>query len=123
MIEATNGFKNFDNAKQLARFIGTAPIRHESGTSVKKNVHIAKTGVPELRALMYNATWSAIRYNKFCRELYQRLKENKKPSKVALIAVINKLLNQIVAVVKSKVKFDNEFVPTKPKKKAEATFC
>lgn len=122
LIEATNGFKNFDNAKQLASFIGTVPTHCESGTSVKKSVHISKKGVPELRALMYNATWSAVKSNKTCRELYLRLKKNNKPSKVALMAVINKLLNQIIAVVKSKIKFDNDFVPAKPEKRT-TTFC
>ena len=44
---------------------------------------------------------SAIRYNRACAALHMRLKEKGKPIKVILIAVVNKLLKQIFAIVKS----------------------
>ena len=53
------------------------------------------------------ASLTAIRYNKPCRECYQRLKAAGKASNVALMAVVNKLLRQAFAVVK----FDEDFNP------------
>jgi len=72
---------------------------------------ICKTGDPQLRSMLYMASWSAIRYNKPCRELYQRLKAAGKAPKVALIAVVNKLLRQAFAVVKFDQDFDPNYQP------------
>jgi hypothetical protein len=41
---------------------------------------------------------SALRYNKACKELFERLKAKGKNGKVALIAVCNKLLKQAFAI-------------------------
>ncbi|MCK9414831.1 MAG: transposase [Prolixibacteraceae bacterium] len=77
LIIATGGFTQFDNAKQLSRYIGICPTYQQSGSSVKIKGHINRNGDSDLRALLYMATWSA------CKECYERLKSNGKPSKVA----------------------------------------
>jgi hypothetical protein len=43
---------------------------------------------------------TAIRYNQACKAFYLHLKGKGKSSKLALVAVANKLLSQIFAVVK-----------------------
>jgi len=53
-----------------------------------------------LRSLLYIASWSAIRFNKSCKDFYERLKERGKPGKVALIAVANKLIRQVFAIMR-----------------------
>jgi hypothetical protein len=58
-------------------------------------------------------TWSALRGNKACKQLYDRLRAKGKPVKVALIAVANKLIRQMFAVVKSGIPFDNDFEQNK----------
>ncbi len=70
-------------------------------------------GTARLRRGLYIATWSAIRFNQPAKELYQRLKAKGKASKVALIAVANKLLKQAFAIAKSGQKFDPKFAATK----------
>jgi len=106
LIDVTGGFRQFHSAKALAKYIGVVPVVYQSGKSnITKG--ICKTGDPHLRAMLYMASWSAIRYNKPCREFYQRLKAAGKSSKLALVAVINKLLRQAFAVVK----FDEDFNP------------
>jgi hypothetical protein len=57
------------------------------------------------------ASLSAIRYNKPCREFYQRLKAAGKASNVALMAVVNKLLRQAYAVVKFNEDYDPNYQP------------
>lgn len=113
IIIATNGFANFDNVKQVCKFIGTVPKTKDSGKSVSINKGIVKSGVPYLRAILYNAAKSAKLWNKACKELYTRLREKGKSHKVAMVAVINKLLKQAFALVKKNVDFDNDFATAK----------
>lgn len=109
LIIATNGFVDFDNVKKVCKFIGTVPRTKDSGKTVKINKGIIKTGVPYLRAILYNAAKSAKRFNRACRELYLRLRQKGKPHKVAMVAVINKLIKQAFVFVKNDLVFDNDF--------------
>jgi transposase len=109
LIVATDGFRLFDTAKQLAKFIGIAPTHHQSGTSVRVNRGINRSGDPTVRSLLFMGAWSAIKYNKACKAMYERLKSAGKPSYVALVAVCHKLVRQVFAVVKNGVPFDNEY--------------
>jgi transposase len=109
LIVATNGLKNFDSAKKLTKFIGTVPIIKKSGTSIDIKGSISRSGDPEVRSLLYMAACSASRFNTACKETYQRLRANGKKPKVALVAVMNKLLRQIYAVVKNNTMFENNY--------------
>lgn len=102
-------FSQFDSAKQVLKFAGVAPGGHRSGTSVKTKDRISKRGPTALRATLYIAARSARRYNYACKELYTRLREKGKPHKLAMIAVVAKLLRQVFAVVNSQKPFENEF--------------
>ena len=100
LIVATAGFTQFDNAKQLSRYIGICPTYQQSGTSVNVKGHICKNGDSHLRAMLYIGSWSAIKHNTACKECYERLLSKGKPPKVALFAVANKLVRQAFAVCK-----------------------
>jgi transposase len=93
-------FEDFENAKQVASFIGVNPSPCTSGTTVKGKGAISKKGNGYLRKLLYMGTLSAIRFNKQCKELYERLVLRGKDKRLALIAVCNKLIRQIFAIVK-----------------------
>ena len=109
ILIATNAFQEFENYKQLAKYIGVCPTQFESGSSIKRRGGISKTGDPALRGLIYMGARSAKRYNHSCKKLYDRLKEKGKCHKVAMLAVCNKMVRQMFAVVKSGVPFDNEY--------------
>lgn len=113
LVVATEGFRNFSSAKQLAKFVGLAPSVRQSGTSVRKRGKIPRTACGVLRAKIYSAARSAARFNSDCHELYVRLRAKGKPYKVAIIAVAHKLLRQAFAVVKNGTPFDNHFRKTK----------
>ena len=54
--------------------------------------------------------WCAMstrRYNRTCKEMFDRLTLKGKPFKVALLAVVNKLIRQIYAVISKNEVFDN----------------
>lgn len=114
LIIATGGFTYFQNAKQLSRFIGICPTIEQSGTSVNIRGHINRNGDENLRGMLYVAAWSASRYNTSCKELYQRLRSEGKPGKLALVAVANKLIRQAFAVATSEVPYKDGFVSSKP---------
>ena len=109
LVAATHGFQRFENAKQLAAFIGICPSPYQSGSSVKGKGHISKHGSPSLRKALYICTWQAIAKNPFCKQLRDRMIQNGKPPKVALIAVAHKLLRQAFGVAKSLIHFDHNF--------------
>jgi len=109
LILASEGFKNFESAKQLSSYFGLAPTEYSSGTSVNGSRKISKMGNPLVRKKLFMCSLQASRYNKSCMDLYQRLLAKGKPKKVALIAVVNKLLKIIFAIAKSGLPYDREF--------------
>lgn len=102
LIVISGGFSKFENHKQLASYIGISPRIFESGTSVKGRSKICKMGMSKIRAMLYVCAWSAKRCNKNCKELYERLVENGKSKKLALIAVVNKLIKLAFAIATKK---------------------
>lgn len=108
ILAKTNGIKKFQSHKQLAKFAGIAPTEISSGSSVRGRRGINRSGNSSLRKALYCATWSALRGNKACKALFDRLRAKGKPAKVALIAVANLLVRQIFAVVTTQKPFDNE---------------
>jgi transposase len=110
LITATNGFTKTENHRQLIALTGLAPREHQSGSSIKGKKGICKMGSGYLRNVLYMCSLSAIRHNKACKELYERLKAAGKKSKVALIAVCNKLLKQAFAVATKGTKYQADFI-------------
>jgi transposase len=113
IILATNGLKNFQNVKQLAKFLGICASDKRSGSSVFGKPSIVKSGHNFVRSILFMAARSAKKHNNACREIYTRLRANGKAHKVALMAVVHKLLKQVFAVVKNDTPFDNLYAITK----------
>lgn len=108
LMTATSGFKNFDSSKSLVKYFGLAPRIYQSG---KKSYSPGKcrTSKTHIRSLLYVCSWTAIKHNTQCKELYLRLLEKGKPKKLALIAVCNKLLRICFGVVKNKTAYQQNF--------------
>lgn len=86
--------------KCIAALVGLAPCNRESG----KHIGRATTGFgrPDVRAALFNAARSAIRYNAVIRAFYKRLvEENKRPGKVALVAAMRKIIVIANAIIRS----------------------
>lgn len=109
LIASTRGFEGFDSAKQVTSYFGLAPTERSSGTSVKGSRKISKMGNPLVRKKLYMCSLQASIHNKSCRELYQRLLAKGKSKKLALIAVANKLLKIVFAIVKSGLPYDDDY--------------
>lgn len=109
LIVLSGGFERFDGYRKLSSYIGICPRLFESGTSVKGKARICKMGMSRTRAMLYVCSWSAMRYNKACKELYERLLAKGKAKKLALIAVANKLLKQAFAIATQKTKYNENY--------------
>ena len=80
----------FLDDKKLAKLAGVAPICDQSGTKDGPR-HIQK-GRGLVRRALYFAALSASRRNAILSVFYRRLRDAGKPPKVALVAVMRKLL-------------------------------
>jgi len=109
IISVYGNFERFKSVKDISSFIGISPSPYESAACVKKSGWIKKMGNPYARKILYMAALSAIRFNKYCRELYERLVSKGKAKKLALVAVAHKLLRQAYGVLKNKRPFDENF--------------
>lgn len=102
LIIYTQGFKYTHNHRQLISFAGLSPKEYSSGSSINGKPNICKKGGKPIRDVLYMCAMSAIKTNTACKALYERLKSKGKSGKLtALIAVCNKLLKQVFAVVKN----------------------
>lgn len=101
LIIASGGFSRFDNYKKFSSYLGICPRIYESGSSVRGRSRICKIGMKRLRAMLYVCAWSAKKSNLACQQLYDRLVQKGKSKKLALIAVVNKLIRQAFAIAKS----------------------
>jgi len=114
LIVFTDGFTKVQNHRQLIALAGLSPREHTSGTSIRGKKGICKMGSGRLRKVLYMCSMSAIKHNKACKELYERLKAKGKAGKLALIAVCNKLLKQAFAVATKGTIYQANFCSVKP---------
>lgn len=84
--------------KAVAALCGTAPFNHDSGNF--KGKRFTSGGRVRARCALYVAALVACRHNKPLSEFYKRLKKNGKPSNVALVAVMRKLIVRINALLR-----------------------
>lgn len=75
---------------QIAKLIGVAPLNRESGMMRGKSKICGGRGY--VRDSLYLAALPAIRFEPKLREFYLRLKNNGKPGKLAVIAVVRKMI-------------------------------
>ena len=81
-------------------YTNIAPTIRESGSRVRGRSRISKVGNKKLRNRVFLAAFSAYKYNRACKALYDRLVAKGKRAKLALIAVANKLLKQAFSIAK-----------------------
>lgn len=114
LIVFTQGFKYTHSHRQLISFAGLSPTEYSSGSSIQGKSRIYKRGGKNLRDVLYMCSMSAMKTNPACKALYDRLRANGKTGKQALIAVCNKLLKQVFAVVKNNSLYQPNYCSAKP---------
>lgn len=87
------------SSKQIASLVGLAPRTRRSGTwrGQERTGH----GRPAIRCVLFNAARCAIRHNRVLKAFYERLVTlNKRPGKVALTAVMRKMIVILNAIAR-----------------------
>jgi len=100
--------ENFENYRKLIAFVGTDPVIRESGM-YRGRGRISKKGNPHLRRRLYLCAMRVIQKDGIFKDYYQRLREKGKPAKVALIAVANRLLKILYALLSKGEMFDADY--------------
>jgi transposase len=93
---------HFHSACQLAAYLGLIPVEHQSGSSVRGRPRLSKNGNARMRAALYMAAVTAIRYNPDVQALYTRLLARGKAKLSALCAAMRKLVHICFGVFKNK---------------------
>jgi transposase len=109
LVVLTDGFERFTSGSELCSYAGLTPVIRKSGSSVNGRSRISKIGNQKLRNLLFMCSFNACKYNKACREIYERIVAKGKSKKPALIAVCNKLLKQAFAIAKSGLTYDDSY--------------
>ncbi len=91
--------------KQLAALVGVAPLNQDSGN--KKGKRYIKGGRGNVRKSLYMSAIVSVRLNSDMKQCYQRLRAKGKAAKVALTAVIRKLLILLNSVVRRQTPWVN----------------
>jgi len=114
LIVITDGFRHFESSKQVSSYLGLSPSILTSGSSIKGQSRITKSGNGHIRNLLFLSSFTACKYNPACKSLFDRITQKGKSKKLALIAVANKLLKQAFAIAKSGESFNPEYVSMHP---------
>jgi|WetSurSiteA1Bulk_404760.scaffolds.fasta_scaffold40388_1 transposase len=109
VIAYLGDLKSYSSYKQVASYVGINPAIKQSGQSLNKTSGISKQGNAVLRTLFYMSALSAIRVNKACKAFYIRLLQKGKKKKTALIAVANKLIKQLFAIIKKNIFYLDDY--------------
>jgi len=100
------------NRKQIAALVGVAPITRESGRW--RGRAMIGGGRAAVRATLYMAALVATRHNPALRTFYQRLVAAGKAKKLALTAVMRKLLVILNAMRRSQTPWQEDYHATTP---------
>ena len=87
--------------RKIAALVGVAPFNRDSGTF--RGRRTIWGGRASVRATLYMAALVASRHNPVLRRFYRRLIDAGKPKKVALTAVMRKLLTILNAIVRDQI--------------------
>ena len=80
----------FDNARQLSSSSGLTPSEYSSGEHTRKG-HVTRQGSPQIRAILVEIAWRAIREDQNLMEVYHLIKARRE-GKRAIVAIARKIL-------------------------------
>ena len=99
--------------RQISKLVGVAPLADDSGKRTGKRR--VWGGRSDVRAVLYMATLSAIRYNPAIKVFHSRLVAAGKPKKVAIVACMRKMLTILNAMLRDKATWDASKHSQEPK--------
>lgn len=97
-ISEVADISRFPDAQKLTAWLGLDPRVHQSGTSIHGKGYITKRGNKLLRTRLFNAASVAVLHENMFQRFFQQKRSEGKPYRVALCAVMRKMVHVIHAV-------------------------
>jgi transposase len=97
ILAEVGDFRRFPDAKAIGRYAGLNPRVFASGGKQRLG-HIAKTGSPDLRWILQQVAWTAIRTDEHVRRIFLRV-AHRSGRKAAAVAVARKMLTWMHSAV------------------------
>lgn len=92
--------ERFANGKQVGCYVGLTPRQYQSG-NMDRQGRISGQGNKLLRSLLVEVCWLGMRWNKWMRQTYERIRRGSKArKKIAIIALARKLLVRLWAMLR-----------------------
>ena len=101
--------KRFKKSRQLSAMVGLSPQVQESGTSIWKQSRLSKQGGQRVREVLYMAAMVATNRDCSFRDNYERLIGRGKKGKVALCAVMRKMMLTMRSMIITGTHYDPHF--------------
>ncbi len=92
--------------KAMVAHAGLSPREHSSGASIRGREHISRMGNSNLRKILFLPAPGSIKNPNYFTEFYLNLIEKGKPKKLAVTAVMRKILLTSMGVLKNQQPFD-----------------
>jgi transposase len=100
----------FSDVRQLVAYAGLNPRQRQSGSSVRGQSHISKTGRASIRAALYMPAVVAQRHNPILRAYAERLAQHGLCKLQVVVAIMRKLLHVVYGILKSGQPFDPHYL-------------
>jgi transposase len=100
VLTETGGLSRFDTGEQVACYSGLTTRTFSSDTTIRHG-SISKAGPPNLRWVLQQAAWAAIRSNSHVRKIHNRI-SRRAGSKKAAVAIARRLLIWLWAMHRTK---------------------
>lgn len=114
IIAITDDFNQMPGYKTLAAFIGIAPYKHRSGSSIRKKDRSRKYGPSRARKLLRLAAQSVATHDKTFRKYYLRKIAEGKAKSLVLNNIANKLLKLAYTMVKNDTNYIKNYKSVHP---------
>lgn len=99
-IVMTENFKSISNPRQYANYIGVAPFKKESGTSIKGRTKVSCAGFSDAKSDLTMAVLGCVQHDQGIRKYWQRKKAEGKSGGCVQNAIKFKILCRIFAVIR-----------------------
>jgi len=107
-INEIKNIERFENKNKLIAYCGTDPSIKQSGSSIYRKGKISKKGSKSLRRILYLMAMGLIRCNEYFKAYYDKKRKEGFCHRKAMIALCNKLLRVIYALLKKRECFNEE---------------
>ena len=101
--------EKFDNAKQMAAFVGLNPRQHQSGSSVFAKTRLSKVGDAKIRKALFLPAMVARHHNPIIKKFCDNLLAVGKAKMLIIGAAMRKLVHMIYGVLKNGKPFDPSY--------------